>query len=90
MEDFGKFAERAKLSGRFIELTRARLSQGDQAYAGVSFSLSPRILDGELGEEFLDVAGWAYVAYEGKGDRHPKYLRAARDAYDAWRRFVSA
>lgn len=47
----------------FIEALRARLDAGRREYGPQSFTRSPVELRGEIEEELLDVAGWAFVLW---------------------------
>jgi hypothetical protein len=44
----------------FYGLLTKRLQQGDRVYGDASFQRSPRELLGEIEEELLDLAGWAF------------------------------
>ena len=49
--------------GAFTRGVAARLEKGRAVYGGRSFSRDPAALAGEVGEELLDVAGWAFVLW---------------------------
>lgn len=56
-------AERERSQGQFIESLRTRLNQGAKDYGEKSFSRHLPDLLGELEQELLDQAGWAYVGW---------------------------
>lgn len=51
------------LEDQFITALRARLDAGRREYGPESFTRSPTELRGEIEEELLDVAGWAFVLW---------------------------
>ena len=53
----------AEAEDQFIEALRARLDAGRREYGPQSFTRSPVELRGEIEEELLDVAGWAFVLW---------------------------
>lgn len=53
----------AELEDEFVERLRARLDAGRREYGAVSFERPPDELRGEIEEELLDVAGWAFVLW---------------------------
>ncbi|MFH2002976.1 MAG: hypothetical protein ABIK28_25140 [Planctomycetota bacterium] len=47
----------------FMEAIRIRLEKGRDEYGDSSFSRPPAELAGEIEEELLDVAGWAFFLW---------------------------
>lgn len=59
----------------FSRAVAARLQAGREAYGDKSFSGQPAVLCGEIEQELLDVAGWAFILWTR--------VRAMRDAIEA-------
>jgi hypothetical protein len=49
--------------GHFLALVFKRLEQGQAAYGDKSFGRPPAELVDEIGQELLDTAAWAFIAW---------------------------
>ncbi len=58
-----KLADRIAAKAEFFELLEARLEQGAIEYGDRSFSECPTKLIDEIGEELIDIVGWAVPLY---------------------------
>lgn len=56
-------AEQRRMQATFLDLLAARLEAGRREYGDASLLRSPAELVGEIEEELLDVAGWAFVLW---------------------------
>lgn len=53
----------------FLQLLEARLAQGEREYGNKSFNRTFTDLRNELLQEYLDVAGWAYISWRKAKER---------------------
>lgn len=48
----------------FQDALHDRLEKGEKTYGNLSFTLPPSALIGEIEQELLDVAGWAFIGWQ--------------------------